>query len=290
MKQTIRILAPAKINLHLYIGSPDESGYHPILSDMLTITFYDELEITLHDTEGPYILDFSVKGYDIGPPGTSTCVRILSLVNEEAGLSGKWELCLKKEIPPGSGLGGGSSDAGALLLFLSMMRYVRASLTQLESWAQQVGKDIPFFLHGGLARVSGYGEKVQPFLPQDVPFPVIVLGKPTPSFSTAKMYRTLDQEKLWERTFPARLPSYLSPHNTFEPLLNERVSEVASLFTYIRTVLKLPCQWSGTGSAFWVGCLNMTDVRYVVEKLRSEGFWYRIATPLFRSRHMLWER
>jgi 4-diphosphocytidyl-2-C-methyl-D-erythritol kinase len=181
----IRLLAPAKLTLSLRITGVRDDGFHLIDAEMVSLDLADEIELTELDrgsaTSAPSgtgalsVID-GVTGrphaVDAGPDNLVR--RALALAGRRADVE------LTKRIPPGAGLGGGSSDAAAILRW--------AGWTDLDA-AARLGADIAFCLVGGRARVRGIGEQVEP-----LPFEPRTLTLLTPPFgcATPAVYRQWD--------------------------------------------------------------------------------------------------
>ncbi len=174
------ILAPAKINLSLRVHRRREDGFHDIESLMVPISLADTLEITRHDGNG---LEFACDDAALPVDDTNLVVRADKLFRATCGLAPDVRITLRKMIPHGAGLGGGSSDAAATLLALDQLCETRLPLADLSAIAAQVGSDVPFFLHRSAATVSGRGEVVTPCAFAH-PLPLLLIkppfGVPTP--------------------------------------------------------------------------------------------------------------
>jgi 4-diphosphocytidyl-2-C-methyl-D-erythritol kinase len=174
--------APAKINLGLKILGKRADGYHDILSLFQTVDLCDEL--ALSDAEAP---GFSCDVPTV-PAGPENLVLKAELAFREAVGGGKpLRFTLRKRIPVGAGLGGGSSDAAAALRGLKRI-YGDDTVTDdiLASCAARLGSDVPFLLYGGTAVVSGRGERVTPMeWPFDFTYVIVYPGF---SVSTAWAY------------------------------------------------------------------------------------------------------
>lgn len=174
--------APAKINLGLKILGKRADGYHDILSLFQTVDLCDEL--ALSDAEAP---GFSCDVPTV-PNGPENLVLKAELAFREAVGGGKpVRFTLRKRIPVGAGLGGGSSDAAAALRGMKRV-YGDDTVTDdvLASCAARLGSDVPFLLYGGTAVVSGRGEKMTPVeWPFDFTYVIVYPGF---SVSTAWAY------------------------------------------------------------------------------------------------------
>ncbi|MEM7324068.1 MAG: 4-(cytidine 5'-diphospho)-2-C-methyl-D-erythritol kinase [Actinomycetota bacterium] len=167
----ITLEAPAKLTLSLRLTGVRNDGLHLIDAEMVTLDLHDTLEVV----EGGSGLTVIGGGSDI-PTGPENLVnRALSLAGKQAAVT------LTKRIPSQAGLGGGSSDAGAILRW--------AGFTDLAA-AAELGADIPFCTVGGRARVTGIGEVVEPlpFLPA-----TFTLITPPVACPTGAIYRRWDE-------------------------------------------------------------------------------------------------
>ena len=151
---TVEILAPAKINLFLETGSA-AGGFHPIVSLIDIIDLCDFISI---DESEKTSVTFS-PGWGI--PSQNTVVQSVALLKKELGIKKNFKIKVHKNIPPGSGLGGGSSDAAAVLK--SVSRYCGISLPEdfLIRMGDAIGKDVPLFIGRERCVAEGFGETVR---------------------------------------------------------------------------------------------------------------------------------
>ena len=186
------IEAPCKINLHLGIGKRRNDGFHSIESIFATLAFSDTLRLEFSGLDGEISLftNWETQAEDI-PDEKNLLLRTISLFREQTGFRKGLIARLDKRIPLGSGLGGGSSDAAAALLALNLLSGSALSMQSLTEMAAVLGSDVPFFLTGGTAYVSGRGEMVEPVKsPGQL---CVVLVKPSLKSDTALAYRLLDR-------------------------------------------------------------------------------------------------
>ena len=179
--------APAKVNLTLIVGARRDDGYHDVSTVMQTVGLYDTL--TLTDGSG---LTMSCTDPALPTDGSNLVLRAAALFCRELHLPvPDLHLHLQKRIPSQAGLGGGSSDAAAVLRVMRTLYAPEVSDAELERMAAALGSDVPFFIRGGTALATGRGERLTP-LPRLADGWFVVV-KPPEGFSTPAMYRRLDE-------------------------------------------------------------------------------------------------
>jgi 4-diphosphocytidyl-2-C-methyl-D-erythritol kinase len=169
------VAAPAKLTLSLAINGIREDGYHLIDAEMVSLDLADELEITESDRTMVEVVDEPAGGLPIALGDDNLISRALRLIGRDATVR------VVKRIPAGAGLGGGSSDAAAVLRW--------GGFTDIAA-AARIGADVAFCLAGGRARVRGIGEIVEP-----LPFVARAFTLVVPPFgcSTPEVYRRWDE-------------------------------------------------------------------------------------------------
>jgi 4-diphosphocytidyl-2-C-methyl-D-erythritol kinase len=164
--------APAKLTVSLRVTGRRVDGYHLIDAEMVSLDLADELTFSESDGEAMWVV--TVGGDEVIPPSDNLVTKAMVAVGRTANVE------VRKHIPAGAGLGGGSADAAAVLRW--------AGVDDLEL-AASLGADVPFCVRGGRARVRGIGEAVEP-----LPFVERTYTLLTPPFgcSTAAVYRAWD--------------------------------------------------------------------------------------------------
>jgi 4-diphosphocytidyl-2-C-methyl-D-erythritol kinase len=190
MPEALSIKAPAKINLHLAVGALRNDGFHDLVSIFQAISIYDELEVWLDDS-GKVKLECEVDCH----PERNTMYRAASLCLSHArrqGLSPDVGVGIRarKGIPSGAGLGGGSSDAAAVIKAMSIFHPLYYSGQIKAALAAEVGSDVPFFLGSACALVGGRGELLEGLEPR-TDYSILVVY-PGFSIQTAYAFRGLD--------------------------------------------------------------------------------------------------
>ena len=156
----LSVEAPAKINLFLEVLGRRPDGYHDLVTVMQEIALADVLEV--EPAEG---LSLDVEGVAIPPGGENLVLKAARLLQRSAGVSLGARFRLLKRVPPGAGLGGGSSNAAAALALCAELWDLGASTADLAKVGAEVGSDVPYFLYGGTALCTGRGEVVQSLAP-----------------------------------------------------------------------------------------------------------------------------
>lgn len=181
-----RLLAPAKLTTSLRVVGRRADGYHLLEAEMTTVGLCDELEIDEGGSGCEVVdeVDWSGLPGTAEPEGPAQLAEGENLVERALALAGRRAGCrLRKRIPAGAGLGGGSADAGAVLRWAGFHDLVAAA---------GIGADVPFCIAGGTARVGGIGEVVEPCDPpagEDA----FLLVTPRLHVSTPAVFRAYDE-------------------------------------------------------------------------------------------------
>ncbi|MFT5234591.1 MAG: 4-diphosphocytidyl-2-C-methyl-D-erythritol kinase [Candidatus Krumholzibacteriia bacterium] len=163
--ETVKALAPAKVNLHLEVLRLRHDGYHDIETIFQAIKIFDELTVTLVEAYpgGEPKISLTVNGASsLAVDETNLCWLAARHFCRETSVSGKINIELKKNIPIAAGLGGGSSDAAAVLKACNHLFATRLDDGQLEEMGAALGADVPFFIKGGTAMGRGIGTILTP--------------------------------------------------------------------------------------------------------------------------------
>jgi 4-diphosphocytidyl-2-C-methyl-D-erythritol kinase len=183
---TIHTHAPAKLNLYLDVTKKREDGYHDILTVMQTIDLLDELTFQYRD-DGQIRLHS--EGCKLPPPEKNLVVMAARLLKENTASPDGADIWLKKTIPTGGGLGGGSSDCACTLKTLNSLWGCGLSQRALMKLAERLGSDVPFFLQGGTAFCHGRGERITPIeCPSAFHYAILI---PSLSISTRRVYNAV---------------------------------------------------------------------------------------------------
>jgi 4-diphosphocytidyl-2-C-methyl-D-erythritol kinase len=179
----MRIKSFAKINLGLEIRGKREDNYHEIRTLFQSINFFDVLEFRSTKKDG-----ILLRGDDktISWERDNLIFRAALLLKEQFHVSQGIEIQVSKNIPPGKGLGGGSSNAAITLHVLNKTWGLRLGKKALMNLGKQLGADVPFFLEGGLCLGSGRGDHITPLSDTSTLYCLLIL--PPFSIQTAHIY------------------------------------------------------------------------------------------------------
>lgn len=225
--------APAKINWSLRITGRRTDGYHDLETVFQTISLYDELEL-----EPAERLSLTCDDPSIPVDASNLVLRAARALGEPAVA-----IELRKRIPAGGGLGGGSSDAATTLRTLDAMFALQR--TDLADIALRLGSDVPFFLMGGTAYATGRGEQLTP-LPSRAGVPLLLV-LPDERVSTAAAFA-----KITRYSQPLGIDAYRTGYEAFTNDFEESVfAQLPPLRRYKERVLEAGAVWSqmsGSGS------------------------------------------
>lgn len=155
------VKSPAKLNIRLKITGRRSDGYHELVSIMVPLRLFDILEMELSSAGGHKI---SCSGYKVPEDESNLALRAAIAFFSKTGIGAGLNIRLKKNIPVAAGLGGGSSNAAAVLKFLNKQYSNPLSGADLHSLALSLGADVPFFLYCQPSIARGIGEKLEPII------------------------------------------------------------------------------------------------------------------------------
>ena len=242
----------AKINIGLKVLSLLPDGYHNIFTIMQEIDFYDIIKISKNQTNK---ITITCNGPISVPKKNNLCVKAAKLLFKEFNLSGGIHISLTKNIPIGSGLGGGSSNAANVLLQLNNIYSLNLDSYILEKLAFKLGCDVPFFINGNIQISEGKGEKLSDtFI--DLSKYFIVLVFPDFSVSTKWAYNflkndlpsTFNSDKF--RSFQ-KVIDWTLFENDFEKTINLTYPQVKEIRETLESKDSLFVSLSGSGSTMF---------------------------------------
>lgn len=251
MRRTIKVFCPAKINLALYIGKLREDGYHDILTLFQAVSIYDEIFI-----EDAPDLSLTVFGEIPCKIEHNIVYKTSSLLKRRFNIEQGAKITLKKVIPSGAGLGGGSSDAAGVIKGLSILWGIEDALGDV---AASIGADVPFFLKGGMYMGEGIGEILTSVRGDLLKEHFIVVFTPFTKVSTPKAYKWWDEHKPLPRSlsniknkileYTQRGQIFDICHNDFEEVVFPKIPEIMEIKSSMERFSPEVSLMSGSGSS-----------------------------------------
>jgi 4-diphosphocytidyl-2-C-methyl-D-erythritol kinase len=287
MTATVRVTAPAKINLHLQVLGQRSDGFHELAMVMQSIDLADQLDCS-NSADGLIHLSCDQPGLSCG--SDNLVMRAAELLRQRSGFNELGaHLHLRKRIPIGAGLAGGSSDGAAALLALNTLWGLGHSQDHLCAMAAELGSDMPFCLAGGIQLCFGRGECLES-VPEEAEFLGVVLVKnPSVSVSTPWAYGEcrrlkgehyfIDEQAFAHQRQHLRAAPWLHPVRAAEPpplrndLQDVVAPQTASVQTALRLLQDLPGQlrtaMSGSGPSCFALFPNRLDADQALNAARD---------------------
>jgi 4-diphosphocytidyl-2-C-methyl-D-erythritol kinase len=272
MESALGLPAPAKLNLFLHVTGRRADGYHSLQTAFQLIDLADWLDYTVRD-DGEI-----VRAGDLAwSAEQDLAVRAARALRDATGCSLGVSISVTKRIPPGSGMGGGSSDAATTLLALNRLWGLGLTRQELAAIALPLGADVPFFLHGGNAFAEGVGEQLQPIVTPSLWFGVIwpqVHVSTREIFTDPGLTRNTKLTKIADFSAAAgHLPQTLFGANDLEPVARRRFPEIERALAQLRPYG--PARMTGSGSAVFVPVDSESEARAAVAE--GPAPWHRWA-------------
>lgn len=288
--RTLRLRAPAKVNLHLEILRRRRDGYHEIETVLQAVELFDELEVALlRELRGEPEILLAVEPAGAAPEGQENiCWQAVRHFCHRQRRSGRFRIRLRKEIPVAAGLGGGSSDGAAVLVACDRLLGTGLETAELEALGAGLGSDVPFFVRGGTALARGRGTEL-------TPLPAIRRGRflivsPPLQLSTRDVYDGLKMGLTVRapraniqglKSLIARFPtgSWIG-FNRLEEVVLPAHPELQRLVLRLREAAPV-AMLSGSGAA--VVAVFATETEREIEQLQAEfahiGWFVRVVGP-----------
>lgn len=276
------VRAPAKINLYLKILGKREDGYHNIYTIMQKVSLYDIIELQFIK-KNRIIVETDCADIPCGENNLAfkAASIFFAHLGEEKGI----KIFIKKRIPSGAGLGGGSSDAGAVLRALNKLLGAGFNRVEMLKLAEKVGSDVPFFVHPcKSAIVEGRGELLTPIALEEKWY---LLVKPPFSISTAWAYESFDKLKI---VLTKHVKSFkifnLNKRDFLKRFTNDLEKVCMKEFPVLKEIKKrlmasgaLNAVMSGSGSTM-IGIYNSRDEALHGAKIMPDNYWIKIVKGL----------
>lgn len=292
---TLELTCPAKVNLALSVGAPLPSGMHPIASWMVAVAFGDTLKLERGAGTSTFNIHFAVDAPVPDPIdwplAKDLAFRAHAALEQATGKQLPVRATLSKRIPTGAGLGGGSSDAAAMLVGLNRLFELRLSQQQLSEVAMTLGSDVAFLvaaLHGhASAVVLGLGEVVEAAALDDV-IP-IVLAFPGFGCPTGAVYGAFDKalagtsdkypDAAAVREMSRQLPvPQDAPFNDLAAPACVVQPKLAEVKHQLEAALNLPVHVTGSGATLFVIAPSALTSKVLARKITAETGLPAVAT------------
>ena len=273
---TIRLTAPAKVNLSLNITGRRDDGYHLLDSIVVFTTFGDQIDLSPASGDsvrvsGPFAASLTAAGDNI-------CLRALSAFREAGGEAGPLAIHIDKQIPVGAGLGGGSSDAAAMLRHLNGASAHPLSEERLAAVALSLGADVPVCLAGTAQRMQGIGDMLTPVDP--VPHGHLVLARADAMLPTAEVFRSLrksgsrDAAPLRSSEISGSVADIVAAGNDLQAAAMSLSPDIALVLDRLRDGNGvIAAQMSGSGTACFGLFEDAGVAATAAQRLADSGLW-----------------
>ncbi len=281
------VRAYAKINLTLDVTGRRADGYHELVTVMQTVDLHDTLCLT---STGDGRVGIECTRPELSNE-ENLAARAARLLQGRFSISQGVLIELRKRIPVAAGLGGGSSDAAAVLLALQQWWRLPLSLADLAAMAATLGSDVPFFLTGGLALCEGRGERVTPLAalwPSSLRW--LLLLKPAIGIATRPVFGKLPasdysdgnaSRRLVEALQEGRLPQPEDFHNSLERGVLEQYPEVARASADLLQAGASLVRLSGSGPTLYAPFPDLSHAVRAREQLQASGYELYLAHAIY---------
>lgn len=281
------VRAYAKINLTLDVLGRRPDGYHELATVMQTVDLYDTICLTATPDQHVHMVCSTADLSNADNLAARAAYLVQQCLPSPRGV----QIELVKRIPTAAGLGGGSSDAAAVLLALQKWWQLDLSAIELLSMAASLGSDVPFFLKGGLALCEGRGERVTS-LPQYWPTELrwLLLLKPAISVSTASVFRQLPASDYTDgshtRAVCAALNTSSNPaakhlHNGLERNVLSQYPAVAEARDAMLKAGSPIVRLSGSGPTLFAPFPALTNAVQAQQRLQDQGYEVYLTHALY---------
>lgn len=245
--------SPAKLNLMLHITGQRKDGYHDLQTVFQIIDLHDDISIKILSEP---IIKRGFGNEDIAEQD-DLLIKAAHLIKQHSKKSFGVEISIKKRIPMGGGLGGGSSNAATVLLALNKLFDLQQSNEQLIDLAVQLGADVPLFIFGQSAWAEGIGEQLQAI---NLPKKHFLVLHPQVFVSTGQLFAS---SELTRACSPITIRAFLEGEgkNVFQPLVLKQYKEVENAFNWLSQFATT--KLTGTGACLFAEFENEQQAQHV---------------------------
>ncbi len=253
-------LSPAKLNLFLHITSRQADGYHCLQTIFQFLDYSDVLYFNVRD-DGRLACELNIKDL---LPEQNLVLRAAHLLKQYSGSQFGATIKVKKKIPLGGGLGGGSSNAATTLVALNRLWQLQLSKDKLAQLGFSLGADIPVFVHGQSAWAEGIGESLTPI---DIDEPWYLVIHPACHVSTAEIFNA---KELTRNTLPITMTQFLAgqTENNCETIVRSIYPQVGLALDWLAKYS--PARLTGTGACLFASFASYKQAKAVFAKLPKQ--------------------
>jgi 4-diphosphocytidyl-2-C-methyl-D-erythritol kinase len=261
MSASITLPSPAKLNLFLHITGQRPNGYHELQTIFQFIDICDELTLTPNDT-GDIIIEPAIEGVALED---NLIYKAAKIIQKETGCSQGAHIQLKKILPMGGGLGGGSSNAATALVGLNHIWQTGLSINRLAELGLELGADVPVFVRGEAAWAEGVGDKLTPMLDLEENWFVVVV--PDCHVNTGQIF---SHKNLTRDTPTCKISAALrgEGQNDCEEVVTKLYKEVCNSLNLLKKFGS--ARMTGTGACCFLEVNSKEEANKVLAKLPAE--------------------
>ncbi|RKF13637.1 4-(cytidine 5'-diphospho)-2-C-methyl-D-erythritol kinase [Alginatibacterium sediminis] len=253
----IEWIAPAKLNLFLYINGQRSDGYHELQTLFQFLEFGDRLRFEARKDD-KIIVEPAIEGV---ANSDNLCVKAARLLQRKLGLNQGVTIHLDKQLPMGGGLGGGSSNAATCLVVLNRLWRGNLSLDELAKLGLSLGADIPIFVHGFAAFAQGVGDKLEKV---KLKTPWYLVVAPKVHVATAAVFGAKDLKRDTPKRSWEKLKSSTWGNDCEEFVLKTHPEVAQALYWLLEYA---PSRMTGTGACVFAEFKDQASALQVMEKL-----------------------
>lgn len=262
------LIAPAKLNLFLHVVGRRADGYHLLQTVFQFISLADYLDIDTRE-DGQICRETDMVGV---PHDQDLVVRAARLLQQSTGIKQGAQLCVRKRIPSGAGLGGGSSDAATVLIALNRLWRTGLSRAELMRLGLKLGADVPVFIFGQNAFAEGIGEQLTPVELPPQAFVVIQPAQAVPTqgiFQAPDLTRDTETVKIMDFSGRQAITRLGFGHNDLQPVVLNRFPVVRQTLDWLEQA-GYKARMTGSGSCFFAGFQSVQQAEVANQEMLAK--------------------
>lgn len=296
--ESVRAVAPGKINLILKVGPRRPDGYHDLLTCFHAVDIWETITVT-PATEYLVTISGDVNVGEVPLDSNNLALRAAQAIATEIGTTERVSVHINKRVPVGGGMGGGSADAAATLVAVNELWQAGLSQVKLLEIAGQLGADVPFLLEGYSQIGRGTGGDLEPI--RSLPLWWVVVPS-LEHLSTPVVYQTLDRLRAhtdvvlppevhsgFRQALFAGDPEALAPHltNDLQPAALELLPDLMASLERGLSLGALACMVSGSGPSCVLLAKDETHARELHALLADQGQYSLVTSSPVRGAHLV---